>query len=157
MHLACRGGYEAVAGLLLSRSTGLLTTPDGHGRSPLHVASAHGHGRLVELLLGQGADINASDKNGWTALHLAARAGHLAMVQLLLDSGATPRSFNNNGRIPLWYAAAEGHTEVLTHLLKREHDSYALMEDRKVCNLVIMLFSRLTSNSIKIINYRLDG
>ncbi len=51
-----------MAGLLLSRSTGLLTTPDGHGRSPLHVAAAHGHGRLVELLLGQGADINAADK-----------------------------------------------------------------------------------------------
>jgi ankyrin repeat protein len=69
---------------------------------------------------------------GWTALHLAARAGHLAMVQLLLDSGATPRSFNDNGRIPLWYAASEGHTSVLTLLLKREHDAYGLMEDRKV-------------------------
>lgn len=54
------------------------------------------------------------------------------MVQLLLDSGATPRSFNDNGRIPLWYAASEGHTSVLTLLLKREHDAYGLMEDRKV-------------------------
>lgn len=62
LHLACRGGHGAVAGLLLSRSTGLLTTPDGHGRSPLHVAAAHGHGRIVELLLGQGADVNAADK-----------------------------------------------------------------------------------------------
>lgn len=71
-------------------------------------------------------------KAGWTALHLAARAGHLAMVQLLLDSGATPRSCNDNGRIALWYAASEGHTSVLTLLLKREHDAYGLMEDRKV-------------------------
>jgi len=117
---------------LLSRATGLLTTPDTHGRSPLHVAAAHGHGRLVELLLGQGADINASDTAGWTALHLAARAGHLSMVQLLLDSGATPRCFNNTGRVPLWYAAAEGHTNVLELLLKREHDAYSLMDDRKV-------------------------
>ena len=69
---------------------------------------------------------------GWTALHLAARAGHLAMVQLLLDSGAMPKSFNDNGRIPLWYAASEGHTNVLALLLKREHDAYSLMEDRKV-------------------------
>ena len=141
-----------MAGLLLSRSTGLLTTPDGHGRSPLPGAAAPGHGRLVELLLGQGADVNAADKvyftpshpereltqdsipfqAGWTALHLAARAGHLAMVQLLLDSGAMPKSFNDNGRIPLWYAASEGHTNVLALLLKREHDAYSLMEDRKV-------------------------
>jgi len=62
LHLACIGGHGAVAGLLLSRSTALLTTPDSHGRSPLHVAAAHGHERLVELLLGQGADINAADK-----------------------------------------------------------------------------------------------
>lgn len=54
------------------------------------------------------------------------------MVQLLLDSGAVPRSFNDNGRIPLWYAASEGHTSVLALLLKREHDAYSLMEDRKV-------------------------
>lgn len=54
------------------------------------------------------------------------------MVQLLLDSGATPRSCNDNGRIALWYAASEGHTSVLTLLLKREHDAYGLMEDRKV-------------------------
>lgn len=77
-------------------------------------------------------------KAGWTALHLAARAGHLAMVQLLLDSGATPRSCNDNGRIALWYAASEGHTSVLTLLLKREHDAYGLMEDRKfVYNLMV--------------------
>ena len=76
--------------------------------------------------------MDRSFQAGWTALHLAARAGHLAMVQLLLDSGATPRSFNDNGRIPLWYAASEGHTSVLTLLLKREHDAYGLMEDRKV-------------------------
>jgi ankyrin repeat protein len=54
------------------------------------------------------------------------------MVQLLLDSGATPRCFNNTGRVPLWYAAAEGHTNVLELLLKREHDAYSLMDDRKV-------------------------
>ena len=120
-----------MAGLLLSRSTALLITPDRHGQSPLHVTAAHGNDRLAELLLGQGADINAEDRTGWTALHLAARAGHLNMVQLLLDSGASARSRNNHGRVPLWYAASEGHAHVLALLLTKEHDSYSLMEDRK--------------------------
>ena len=62
LHLACIGGHGAVAGLLLSRSTALLTTADAAGRSPLHTAATHGHARLVELLLGQGADINAADQ-----------------------------------------------------------------------------------------------
>lgn len=51
-----------MAGLLLSRSTGLLVTNDRHGRSPLHLSAAYGHHQLAELLLGQGADIDAEDR-----------------------------------------------------------------------------------------------
>ncbi len=38
----------------------------------------------------------------------------------------------NNGRIPLWFAAAEGNLNVVTFLIQQKHDSYALLEDRKV-------------------------
>lgn len=61
MHLAARGGHLAVAGLLLSRSTEQLQTPDKQGRTPLHLAAAQGHREMVGLLLGQGADINVAD------------------------------------------------------------------------------------------------
>lgn len=33
------------------------------------IAAMHGHYQMVEILLGQGAEINAADKNGWTPLH----------------------------------------------------------------------------------------
>ena len=39
-----------------------------------------------------------------------------------------------NGRIPLWYAASEGHTQVLYYLLRERHDSYNLLDDRRVSN-----------------------
>ena len=54
------------------------------------------------------------------------------MVMLLLESGAIPKTHNNHGRVPLWYAAAEGHIPTLSLLLKKDHDSYSLMDDRKV-------------------------
>ena len=40
-----------------------------------------------------------------------------------------------NGRTALWYAASEGHNSVLYYLLREKHDSYSLLEDRRVSNL----------------------
>ena len=37
-----------------------------------------------------------------------------------------------NGRTSLWYAASEGHNNVLYYLLREKHDSYELLEDRRV-------------------------
>lgn len=42
-------------------------------KTGLHIAAMHGHYQMVEILLGQGAEINAADKNGWTPLHCAAK------------------------------------------------------------------------------------
>ena len=35
----------------------------------------------------------------------------------------------------MWYAASEGHNSVLYYLLREKHDSYSLLEDRRVSNL----------------------
>lgn len=48
--------------LLLSRSSELLESKDASGKSGLHIASIHGHTPMVEVLLGQGAEIDAIDK-----------------------------------------------------------------------------------------------
>ncbi|XP_054262267.1 ankyrin-1-like [Macrosteles quadrilineatus] len=138
LHLACFGGHITVVGLLLSRSSDLLHSSDKHGKTGLHVAATHGHYQMVEVLLGQGAEINATDKNGWTALHCAARAGCFDVVRLLVESGASPKSETNYGSAPIWFAASEGHNDVLEYLLTKEHDTYNLMEDRRfVYNLMV--------------------
>lgn len=48
--------------LLLSRSSELLESKDASGKSSLHIAAIHGHIQMVEVLLGQGAEIDAIDK-----------------------------------------------------------------------------------------------
>lgn len=129
----------SVVGLLLSRSAELLQSTDRHGRTGLHIAAMHGHFQMVEILLGQGAEINATDKNGWTPLHCAAKAGHLEVVKLLSEAGASPKSETNYGCAPIWFAASEGHNDVLRYLMNKEHDTYGLMEDKRfVYNLMVV-------------------
>ncbi|CAH0387234.1 unnamed protein product [Bemisia tabaci] len=138
LHLACFGGHTTVVGLLLSRAADLLQSSDKHGKTCLHIAATHGHYQMVEVLLGQGAAIDATDKNGWTPLHCAARAGTYDVVKLLVESGASPKSVTNYGSAPIWFAAQEGHNDVLEYLMHKEHDTYALMEDRRfVYNLMV--------------------
>jgi len=99
----------------------------------------HGHIQMVEILLGQGAEINATDRNGWTPLHCAAKAGHLEVVKLLCEAGASPKSETNYGCAAIWFAASEGHNEVLRYLMNKEHDTYGLMEDKRfVYNLMVV-------------------
>ncbi|GFG36261.1 hypothetical protein Cfor_08873 [Coptotermes formosanus] len=139
LHLACFGGHITVVGLLLSRSAELLHSGDKHGKMGLHIAAQHGRYQMCEVLLGQGAEINATDKNGWTPLHCAARAGFLDVVKLLVESGASPKAETNFGSAPIWFAASEGHNEVLKYLMMKEHDTYSLMEDKRfVYNLMVV-------------------
>lgn len=53
------------------------------GRTPLHVACAHGNAEAAGLMLDLGADMRAVDVLGQTPLHLAAKGGHEALVKVL--------------------------------------------------------------------------
>ncbi len=51
-------------------------------------AAAAGHTKIVELLIGAGANVNLRDKLGFTPIASAAYAGYAEIVQLLIDAGA---------------------------------------------------------------------
>lgn len=145
VHLAAQGGHLLVAGLLISRSTDGLTQADGHGRTALHFASAHGHRDMVGLLIGQGAQMNFQDDQGWTPLHYAAKHGFLEVVKLLVESGSDPTMTCDTGKVPICMAAAAGHKQVLSYLLRKEHDSFELMQD-KVFLIDLMACSKQHNN-----------
>ncbi|RCI15173.1 hypothetical protein L249_6880 [Ophiocordyceps polyrhachis-furcata BCC 54312] len=75
---------------------------------------------VVELLLENGADINARNSEGETALSLAAYHGHTSIAKLLLKKGAAASTKQNNGNTALMEAVKRGHLDLVRLLLATE-------------------------------------
>lgn len=79
---------------------------------PLHSAVATNKVDIVELLLKNGAKVNAKQDSGWTPLHEAAMNGQLEMVQLLIRYGADITLKKDDGETVLDVALRQDHKEV---------------------------------------------
>ena len=103
----------------------------------LHAAAFHGHWRLCEFLIEQGADVDwAAEDTGETSLHAALctrrRGAHDLVLRVLLARGADPhrvtkpgvatgsfmRDCRTRGETPLHRAAAFGSEETIDLLLR---------------------------------------
>jgi ankyrin repeat protein len=80
-------GQVRVVSLLLEEFGGLRGFDDLGGRALNH-ASYSNHTSMMELLLGAGADVDASGVFSDTALHATVEFGYVAATQMLLDKGA---------------------------------------------------------------------
>jgi len=91
LHAACASGqYDAAAVLLQAASKAkadhiICNLPDSAGRTPLHLAAAHGNSELLELLVNHGVDLSKQDAKGATCLHLCADKGHNTSIAVLID------------------------------------------------------------------------
>jgi hypothetical protein len=98
---AKRGNIEAVR-LHLATGTDVNTKLE-RGGTALHNAVAKGHRGIVELLIAEGADVNALSKG--TPLHNAVYYGQKEMAELLISKGAKVNERNYRGETPLDYYA----------------------------------------------------
>lgn len=98
----------------------------------LQVAAWCGHTDVMQLLLSEGADVNAaslrlSDDTQQTGLQAASSKGDLDIVRLLLDAGALTDinpSVDEVGTA-LQFSAMEGHFDIVFELLHRGADANA--------------------------------
>jgi ankyrin repeat protein len=130
LHRSCYWGQTAVAGLLLERGADpnavtrdsfLQIAPLGCAVATPDVPNPSDHEgvvlELVQLLISNGADLNARRRDGLTALHSAAYRGHLGVIEALLTHGAdrTIRGYEgagpHAGHSAADMAAAQGKTE----------------------------------------------
>src|SRR5579859_6005189 len=115
------GDLERVKALLKS-NTNLVFDTDMYDTTPLHYAASKD---VAEVLLANGARVNARNKYGDTPLHFAATKGLKDVAEVLLANGADvnavdrPIGMGAKGETPLAQAASGGHNDVVEVL--RQH------------------------------------
>lgn len=91
----------------------------GQKETPLHIAVRYGHKEVAELLLNEGANINALERRKWTPLHTAVKNGKMEVAELLLDRGANVNAVDNLDMTPLHFALKYNREELVRLLLDR--------------------------------------
>ena len=97
--------------------------------TPLHAAALANARETAEVLLQNGADINAKDDEGATSLHFAALANARETAEVLLQNGADIDTRAKDGLTPLHAAALANARETAEVLLQNGADINAKNED----------------------------
>ena len=127
LHLAAYTGQGDVCRLLvLEGADAEARTPKG--QSPLHFAAISGYvheTNAVDMLVQQGADIDAQDAMGWTAIMHAVMSYQPEMLEKLLLLGARVMLQDVAGNTGLHHAMHYGHEDMVVMLLRYGADPRA--------------------------------
>lgn len=128
---AAAAGQVERAAALLAKDARLANAYAPDGFTPLGLAAFFGHGSVVNLLLREGADVNAVSRNatGYTALTGAVARGDTEIVATLLTAGANANHRYGSGYSPLHEAAGSGKVEIARLLLEHGADPNARTDD----------------------------
>jgi len=124
---ACAAGEVERVERLVEADRGSIDTFSSDGWTPLHLASFFGHTKIVEMLLAQGADVNARSRNhnGNTPLHAALAANHKMVAGLLIGQGADVNAADAAGWRPLHLAASNNNLDAIKALIAQGADVLA--------------------------------
>jgi ankyrin repeat protein len=114
---AARTGKVRLVMAFIELDQSLVNLGRDIGWTPLYSAAGWGHKIVVELLLGNGADVNAFSLYGNTALYAAIGEGRGDIVDVLLDCGADINVQTEDGKTPLHRAAWRRQKDMVKLLL----------------------------------------
>ena len=117
-YAAIKGNIEAVKQHIASGTDVNEKYTDWGNSAPLHSAAYGGHKEIAELLITNGANVNAKNDKGGTPLHEAAWEGHKEIAELLIAAGADMNVLPQSGATALDKAIGQNHTE-LADLLRK--------------------------------------
>ena len=111
-----------VQALLLEHSNDPDAIDSTGGRTALGYAASFGNMTMAQMLLDNGAHVDARDSFGSIALHWAAERGDLDMMRLLIEHKATVDFQNRQGITPLMVAAEHAQPAAVRLLLQSGAD-----------------------------------
>ncbi|CAB0044211.1 unnamed protein product [Trichogramma brassicae] len=129
-HAACKFVCCGVVAQFLVLGQDPNTTWTETGDSPLHLALAGGHNKVVELLLKSGADSNVANANGTTPLHIIfqTRCGVEVLAEVFFNINDEVKQLvqvnaqDEQGCTPLHFAVDTGRKKTAEILLRRGAD-----------------------------------
>jgi len=107
---------------LLEKDASWTSLKDASGNSQLHMAAARGSLPITELLLSEGADINATNIELNTPLHAAIQNGRDEVSRFLIKNGADLNKHNASGYTPLHSAALDNRRAIAEALIAKGAD-----------------------------------
>jgi ankyrin repeat protein len=121
LHAAAAAGDVAMVERALSglgRGAAALEARDGHGRTPIHVATFARHAAIIERLAAAGADLDALEADRYDPVTIAAVADDETTLRLLLKLGARATNVTSRWNGTALIAAAHlGHDAVVRQLI----------------------------------------
>jgi len=97
LHAAVAINHQPLTSFLISEAGGSVSVKNNMGRTPVHVLGEKGgDGRVLDVLLANGAEINCKDNDGNTPLHLAVGFCHQQIAIELCSRGSSVCEVNVN-------------------------------------------------------------
>ncbi|KAF5008495.1 hypothetical protein FDECE_5228 [Fusarium decemcellulare] len=110
--------HPGVAYLQAIDATALHTLVSTYAKDDALVPESEVFCNMAQMLISNGADVNARDSDLTTPLHLATEFHLLPLLELFLEAGADPNARDSDGVAPLGQAAAAGEVDVVRCLLR---------------------------------------
>lgn len=131
IYAAAMAGIEPRLVTLLAENRELTAGYSHDGWTPLHLAAFFGHKASAEILLANGADVNARSGNNManTPLHAAAAGRRGDVIAVLLAHGADANARQNGGWTALHSAAQNGDVDSAKLLLSHGADAQSRAEN----------------------------
>lgn len=103
-----REGCQKLRDVIEAKKIDVSKFKDEHEETLLHLAAKLSYPKIMEVLLDNGADIEARNRDGRTALHIASQCIHCFDTKLLLSRGANVNAVDKYMNTPLHYAVIHG-------------------------------------------------
>ena len=122
LHNAVMENQRDAAQILLEHGASPTAPESFDGKTPAHYAAALGDLPMLEMMVGDGSEVNVGNMDDLTPLHAASMCGHCDACEYLLQRGAALDAADTDGDTPLHLACHEGNVRVALLLASRGAD-----------------------------------